>query len=60
MNPIAVQGGALLLLLLSLPIIVIAYQTDVRALAIVGVVLATVGALTAPALRFVGPKEDDA
>jgi hypothetical protein len=58
MSPIALQGAALVLLLVSLPLIVVAYQADVPALAVVGVVLAAVGALTPPALRYLGPKED--
>ncbi|HVM26788.1 MAG TPA: hypothetical protein VM433_03845 [Mycobacteriales bacterium] len=61
MSTLALQGAALALLLLSLPLIVIAYSADVPALAVVGVVLATLGALTPPALRYVGPgsKEDE-
>lgn len=60
MNTLTLQGVALALLLLSLPLIVIAYQADVPVLAVIGVVLATIGALTPPALRYGGPKEDDA
>ena len=61
MSTLALQGAALALLLLSLPLIVIAYQADLTALAVVGVVLAAVGALTPPALRYVGPgSEEDA
>jgi hypothetical protein len=58
MSAIALQGAALVLLLVSLPLIVVAYQADVPALAVVGVGLATVGALTPPALRYLGPEED--
>jgi hypothetical protein len=59
-STLALQGAALALLLLSLPLIVIAYQTDLTALAVVGVALAALGALLPPALRYLGPdsKED--
>lgn len=58
MSTLSLQGVALALLMLSLPLIVIAYEADVTALAVLGVVLAATGALLPPALRYVGPDDD--
>ena len=58
MNPVVLQGVALLLMLVALPLLVVGTNAEILAVTVAGIVAVVLGGAIPPALRWIGPKED--
>jgi len=59
MNKLVLQGIALLLILLALPLASLGTLGDVMWLIVGSLILTAIGGLTPPVLKFVGNDDDD-